>query len=154
MDESNAMIPNRYIRRQRTKKKKKRETKMGGGGGDGNATATPSSNSYSPVKATYDNFCEIAWDVGIAWVVTGSPWLFRGLCGCYDVYTPLSIAKIALRGSYGTYYQGRIQDFHWGAGGAKDYGRPRTSRVRRAKSLTAWKLSGFLCSLVLSEPYF
>ena len=59
-----------------------------------------------------------------------------------------------------------IQGFHLGGGGgAKDYVRPRTSRARTPKSLTAgvqgpliegpWKLSGDLwCSLVLSEPYF
>ena len=33
--------------------------------------------------------------------VTWSTWLLRGLRGCYGVYVPLSLAKIALRGSYG-----------------------------------------------------
>ena len=53
--------------------------------------------------------------------------------------------------------QGRIQDFHWGGGGAKDYVRPRTSRARTPEvpydrvgvTTLPWKLSGFF---MLSRP--
>ena len=57
------------------------------------------------------------------------------------------------------HFQGRIQDFHrGGGGGAKDYLCAHTWRAQSPKSLIVygrgpWKLSGFWCFLVLSEPF-
>ena len=58
------------------------------------------------------------------------------------------------------YVQGRIQDFHLGEGGAKDYVNAGTLQAQKSKSLSAGvqgPLGSFrVCyfSFVLSEPYF
>ena len=42
-------------------------------------TVTPTHIKARPVRAAYDTFHEIEWDVVISWKL-------RGLCGCYGVY--------------------------------------------------------------------
>ena len=69
----------------------------------------------------------------------------------------------SLREYYGV-YMGRIQDFHLGGGGEKDYVRSRTHTMSEKPEVPYGRgpgtlkgpgsSRGFWCSLVLSEPYF